>query len=165
MLPRIEQQIERFAPGFRERVLARSVMGPADLERHNANYVGGDIGAGATTLGQLFTRPTWRTYSTPVRGLYICSASTRPEWGCTACAGTSPRSARCARCCAINYNLRVNVRPVRIAALSLVIIAAVLQLSFGSRSTSFRVANAAILIVAAYVLIRVVMSGRTGQPR
>jgi hypothetical protein len=59
----------------------------------------------------------------------------------------------------------VNVRQVRIAALSLVIIAAVLQLSFGSRSTSFRVANAAILIVAAYVLIRVVMSGRTGQPR
>jgi len=81
MLPHIEQQIERFAPGFRERVLARSVMGPADLERHNANYVGGDIGAGATTLGQLFTRPTWRTYSTPVRGLYICSASTPPGVG------------------------------------------------------------------------------------
>jgi len=81
MLPRIEQQIERFAPGFRERVLARAVMGPADLERHNANYVGGDIGAGATTLGQLFTRPTWRTYSTPVRGLYICSASTPPGVG------------------------------------------------------------------------------------
>ena len=81
MLPRIERQIERFAPGFGERVLARSVMGPADLERHNANYVGGDIGAGATTLGQLFTRPTWRTYSTPVRGLYICSASTPPGVG------------------------------------------------------------------------------------
>jgi len=59
----------------------------------------------------------------------------------------------------------VNVRPVRIAALSLVIIAALLQLSFGSRSTSFRVANAAILVVAAYVLIRVVVSGRTRQPR
>jgi phytoene dehydrogenase-like protein len=81
MLPRIEQQIERFAPGFRERVIARTVMRPADIERHNANYVGGDIGAGATTLGQLFTRPTWRTYSTPVRGLYICSASTPPGVG------------------------------------------------------------------------------------
>jgi hypothetical protein len=54
---------------------------------------------------------------------------------------------------------------VRIAALSLVIVAAILQLSLGSRSTSFRVANAAILIVAAYVLIRVVMSGRAGQSR
>jgi phytoene dehydrogenase-like protein len=81
MLPRIEQQIERFAPGFRKRVIARAVMRPADIERHNANLVGGDIGAGATTLGQLFTRPTWRTYSTPVRGLYICSASTPPGVG------------------------------------------------------------------------------------
>jgi phytoene dehydrogenase-like protein len=78
MLPRIEQQIERFAPGFRERVIARAAMRPADIESRNANFVGGDIGAGATTMGQLFTRPTWRTYSTPVRGLYICSASTPP---------------------------------------------------------------------------------------
>jgi phytoene dehydrogenase-like protein len=81
MLPRIEQQIERFAPGFRECILARSVRRPADLERDNPNYVGGDIAAGATTLGQLFTRPTWRTYSTPARGLYICSASTPPGVG------------------------------------------------------------------------------------
>ena len=81
MLPRIEQQIERFAPGFRERVIARHGMAPADFERYNANYVGGDIGAGATTIGQLFTRPTWRTYSTPVRGLYMCSASTPPGVG------------------------------------------------------------------------------------
>jgi phytoene dehydrogenase-like protein len=81
MLPRIEQQIERFAPGFGERVIARAVMRPADIERHNGNFVGGDIAAGATTLGQLFTRPTWRTYSTPLRGLYICSASTPPGVG------------------------------------------------------------------------------------
>lgn len=81
MLPRIEQQIERFAPGFRERVLARSVLRPADLERYNANYVGGDIGAGAVDLRQLFTRPTWRTHGTPVRGLYICSAATPPGVG------------------------------------------------------------------------------------
>ena len=81
MLPRIERQIERFAPGFRERVLARSVRRPSDLERDNPNFVGGDIAGGATTLGQLFTRPTWRRYSTPVRGLYICSASTPPGTG------------------------------------------------------------------------------------
>lgn len=81
MLPRIEQQIERFAPGFRERVLARAVLRPADFERQNPNYVGGDIGAGVTNLRQLFARPTWRTYSTPVPGLYICSASTPPGVG------------------------------------------------------------------------------------
>lgn len=81
MLPRLEQQIERFAPGFRERVIGRAVMRPADIESHNANFVGGDIGSGAATLGQLFTRPTWRTYSTPVPGLYICSASTPPGAG------------------------------------------------------------------------------------
>lgn len=81
MLPRIEAQIERFAPGFRDRVLARSVMRPADLERRNANLVGGDIGAGVSDLGQLFTRPTWRMYSTPADRIYICSASTPPGVG------------------------------------------------------------------------------------
>jgi phytoene dehydrogenase-like protein len=81
MLPRIERQIERFAPGFRDRVLAHAVMRPADIERHNANFVGGDIAAGVLDLRQLFTRPTWRTYSTPVRGLYVCSASTPPGSG------------------------------------------------------------------------------------
>ena len=81
MLPRIEQQIERFAPGFRDRILARSVRTPADIERHNANLVGGDIGAGVSDLRQLAARPTLRGYSTPVRGLYICSASTPPGVG------------------------------------------------------------------------------------
>ena len=81
MLPRIEAQIERFAPGFRDRILARSVMSPADVEAHNANYVGGDIGAGIANLRQFFTRPTWRMYSTPVRGLYLCSAATPPGVG------------------------------------------------------------------------------------
>lgn len=81
MLPRIEQQIERFAPGFRDRVIARAVMRPVDIERHNPNFVGGDIAAGVSNLRQLFTRPTWRTYSTPVRGLYICSAATPPGVG------------------------------------------------------------------------------------
>jgi phytoene dehydrogenase-like protein len=81
MLPRIEQQIERFAPGFRDRVLARAVITPADFERMNANLVGGDIGSGASTLWQLFARPTWRWYQTPVRGLYLCSAATPPGVG------------------------------------------------------------------------------------
>jgi phytoene dehydrogenase-like protein len=81
MLPRIERQIERFAPGFRDRVIAHSVMRAPDFEQHNPNFVGGDIGGGASILSQLFTRPTWRTYSTPVRGLYICSASTPPGVG------------------------------------------------------------------------------------
>ena len=81
MLPRIEEQIERFAPGFRERVLARQVMTPADIERHNPNLVGGDIAAGVTDLGQWVTRPTWRGYSTPVKGLYLCSAATPPGVG------------------------------------------------------------------------------------
>jgi phytoene dehydrogenase-like protein len=81
MLPRLEQQIERFAPGFRDRVIARHCMTAVDVERRNANYVGGDIGAGVTDLRQFFTRPTWRTYSTPVRGLYLCSASTPPGVG------------------------------------------------------------------------------------
>jgi phytoene dehydrogenase-like protein len=81
VLPRLEQQLERFAPGFRDRVLARSVMPPGEIERHNANMVGGDIAAGVTDLRQFFSRPTWKTYSTPVRGLYICSAATPPGAG------------------------------------------------------------------------------------
>ena len=81
MLPRIEGQIERFAPGFRDRILARAVMTPADIEAHNANLVAGDIGSGVVDLRQFFTRPTWRTYSTPVRGLYLCSAATPPGVG------------------------------------------------------------------------------------
>jgi phytoene dehydrogenase-like protein len=81
MLGAIEQQIERFAPGFRDCVVARSVMTPADLEARNANYVGGDIASGVTDLDQFFTRPTWRTYSTPLKGVYLCSASTPPGVG------------------------------------------------------------------------------------
>ncbi|MBM3777484.1 MAG: NAD(P)/FAD-dependent oxidoreductase [Acidimicrobiia bacterium] len=81
MLPKIEAQIERFAPGFRERVLARAVARPADLERRNANLVGGDIAGGSADLRQTFARPTWRTYSTPVKGLYLCSSSTPPGPG------------------------------------------------------------------------------------
>jgi phytoene dehydrogenase-like protein len=81
MLPRIEAQIERFAPGFRERVLARSVMAPAEIERHNANLVGGDIAGGVNDLRQFFLRPTRRLYSTPLPGLYLCSQATPPGAG------------------------------------------------------------------------------------
>jgi phytoene dehydrogenase-like protein len=81
MLDAIERQIERFAPGFGETVLARHVTAPADFERRNPNIVGGDINGGAADLPQLFLRPTIGMYSTPVRGLYICSASTPPGGG------------------------------------------------------------------------------------
>lgn len=83
MTETIERQMERFAPGFRDRILARSVMRPADFENHNANYVGGDISGGVMDLGQLFTRPTARLvpYTTPARDIFICSASTPPGPG------------------------------------------------------------------------------------
>ena len=77
---RIEAQVERFAPGFRDRILARCAMGPAALERHDANLVGGDISAGAMSLRQVFFRPVARLvpYATPLKGVYLCSASTPP---------------------------------------------------------------------------------------
>jgi phytoene dehydrogenase-like protein len=83
MRDRIEAQIERFAPGFKDRVLACSARNTADLERENANLVGGDIGGGANTLGQLIARPALRPvpYSTPITGLYLCSSSTPPGGG------------------------------------------------------------------------------------
>lgn len=81
MLREVEDQVERFAPGFRDCVLARHTMTASAIEAHNPNFVGGDIGGGAVTLRQLFTRPTWWTYSTPVAGLYLCSASTPPGVG------------------------------------------------------------------------------------
>ena len=83
MTDRIESQIERFAPGFRDLVLARSVMTPGTLQEYNPNYIGGDINGGVQDLRQLFTRPTWRLvpYSTPAKGLYICSSSTPPGGG------------------------------------------------------------------------------------
>lgn len=83
MTDAIERQVERFAPGFRDRVLARHTMGPAQLEAHNANDVGGDIGGGAADIRQFLARPVaapqpWRT---PVPGLYLCSSSTPPGGG------------------------------------------------------------------------------------
>jgi phytoene dehydrogenase-like protein len=83
MTARIEAQIERFAPGFRERILARHVMSPAQMEQYNPNYVGGDINSGVQDFRQLFTRPAvrWVPYSTPIKGYYLCSSSTPPGGG------------------------------------------------------------------------------------
>lgn len=83
MTARIEAQVERFAPGFRDLVLARATATAADEQRHNPNYVGGDINGGATSLRQSLFRPTirWNPYRTGAPGLYLCSASTPPGGG------------------------------------------------------------------------------------
>ena len=83
MTDRLEAQLERFAPGFRDRILARHTFTAADMEAYNPNYVGGDINAGIQDLRQLFTRPVARLdpYTTPVQGLYLCSSSTPPGGG------------------------------------------------------------------------------------
>ncbi|MBV8049997.1 MAG: NAD(P)/FAD-dependent oxidoreductase [Acidobacteriaceae bacterium] len=78
MLPRLEAQIERFAPGFCDCILARRVFTPSDLEKMDANLIGGDVGGGALDLRQFLFRPTWQHYATSVPNLYICSASTPP---------------------------------------------------------------------------------------
>jgi phytoene dehydrogenase-like protein len=83
MTARIEAQVERFAPGFGDRVLARATMNAAEVEAYNPNYVGGDINGGRMDLGQLFTRPVARPvpYTTPDPRLFICSSSTPPGGG------------------------------------------------------------------------------------
>lgn len=83
MSERIEDQIERFAPGFRDCVLARHSAGPADLQKSNANLQGGDINGGAANLAQMLARPVFSSnpYRTPLPGVYICSSSTPPGGG------------------------------------------------------------------------------------
>jgi phytoene dehydrogenase-like protein len=83
MTAAIEAQVERFAPGFRDLIAARSAMDSAEVERRNANYVGGDINGGLQNLRQLFTRPVARPvpYSTPLPNVYLCSSSTPPGGG------------------------------------------------------------------------------------
>jgi len=80
---RVEAQVERFAPGFRDLILARSALGPAALEAHNRNLAGGDLNAGAMDLGQLLFRPVRSRvpYRTPLDGVYLCSAATPPGGG------------------------------------------------------------------------------------
>jgi phytoene dehydrogenase-like protein len=75
--------VERFAPGFRDLILARNVRTAKQMEQYNPNYVGGDINTGVQDLRQLFTRPAPRInpYSTPIKGVYLCSSSTPPGGG------------------------------------------------------------------------------------
>jgi phytoene dehydrogenase-like protein len=79
----IEKQVERFAPGFRERIIGRHTFNTQQLESYNPNYIGGDINGGVIDLGQLFTRPVLRSspYRTSAKGIYICSSSTPPGGG------------------------------------------------------------------------------------
>jgi phytoene dehydrogenase-like protein len=77
----LENQIERFAPGFRDCVLARHISSPATMEKMDANLIGGDISGGAMDLRQFLFRPTRRHYATSARGLYLCSSSTPPGGG------------------------------------------------------------------------------------
>jgi phytoene dehydrogenase-like protein len=83
MYERITAQIERFAPGFRDCILAHAEKNTAEMEAYNPNYVGGDINGGVLDLMQLFTRPAWRLvpYSTPLKGVFLCSSSTPPAGG------------------------------------------------------------------------------------
>ena len=81
MLERLEDQIERFAPGFRDCVLARRVFFPANLEKMDPNLVGGNIGGGVMDIRQFLFRPTWPHYATSARDIYICSSSTPPGGG------------------------------------------------------------------------------------
>ncbi len=81
MLDRLDNQIERFAPGFRDCVLARRVWSPAKLESMDANLIGGDVNGGAIDLRQFLFRPTWRQYRTSAEDIYLCSSSTAPGGG------------------------------------------------------------------------------------
>ncbi|CAM3918876.1 NAD(P)/FAD-dependent oxidoreductase [Mucilaginibacter galii] len=83
MTQAIENQVERFAPGFKDLILARSTMNTLQMEAYNPNYIGGDINGGVLSLSQLFTRPAlrWSPYRTSAKGLYICSSSTPPGGG------------------------------------------------------------------------------------
>lgn len=83
MTERIEGQIERFAPGFRDTILTRHVMGPSAFQSHNPNMIGGDIGGGANTFSQFLFRPVarWNPYTTPNDRLFLCSSSTPPGGG------------------------------------------------------------------------------------
>jgi phytoene dehydrogenase-like protein len=89
MTAAIERQVERYAHGFRERILARHTMPAVEVERYNPNFAGGDVNGGASDLRQLFTRPVARLvpYTTPVPGLLLCSSATPPGGGVHGMAG------------------------------------------------------------------------------
>jgi phytoene dehydrogenase-like protein len=83
MTSAIENQVERFAPGFKDQILAKNTMNSSQIEAYNPNYIGGDINGGIIDIGQLFTRPALRVspYRTSAKGIYICSSSTPPGGG------------------------------------------------------------------------------------
>ena len=88
----VTAQIERFAPGFRDVVVASRCIPASELSRHNANYVGGDIAAGQVSMYRMVARPvlTWNPYRTPIDNVYLCSASTPPARAFMACAACTP---------------------------------------------------------------------------
>ena len=100
MTGRIEAQIERFAPGFRDRIIARHAMCPAELERRNPNLIGGDINGGEATLWQLAFRPAMRLvpYTTPLCNVFLCSSSTPPGGGVHGMCGYHAARAILRRC-------------------------------------------------------------------
>jgi phytoene dehydrogenase-like protein len=83
MTKAIENQVERFAPGFKDLILAKHTMNTKEIEAYNPNYIGGDINGGIIDIGQLFTRPviSLSPYRTSAKGIYICSSSTPPGGG------------------------------------------------------------------------------------
>ena len=91
MTSRIEAQIERFAPGFRDLILAKHAMGPAAMQAHNANYIGGDITGGVSDLRQFVARPvaSVHPWATPMKGVYLCSSSTPPGGGVQGMCGSA----------------------------------------------------------------------------
>jgi phytoene dehydrogenase-like protein len=97
MLQRIELQIDRFAPGFREVVMARRIFSPADLETMDANLIGGDIAGGALDIRQFLFRPTRQQYRTSAKGVYLCSSSTPPGGGVHGMCGFHAAKAALAR--------------------------------------------------------------------
>ncbi len=108
MTEAIERQVERFAPGFRDRILAKHTMNSAQVEEYDPNYIGGDINGGAFDLGQLFTRPAlrWSPYRTSAKGIYICSSSTPPGGGVHGMCGYHAAKR------ALKDVFRINVKPV-----------------------------------------------------
>lgn len=104
----IEAQVERFAPGFRESIIARSVLTPSDLQNKNANLIGGDISGGAITLGQLLFRPVFgaNPYQLPIPGFYICSSSTPPGPGVHGMGGFNAAQSALRHCIKVRHQLK-----------------------------------------------------------
>ena len=100
MTEKIEAQIERFAPGFKDCILARHVMSTSEIERYSPNYIGGDINGGAATLWQLAARPlpASNPYKTPLKGVYLCSSSTPPGGGVHGLCGYNAAKAALKEC-------------------------------------------------------------------